>query len=270
MSGGAWHSVLSSDGVGPLGRVRTTREAIKLLTGDSVGVSQFSRTDLGNGRLTLGAISKENIEQQLLWGKEHQSVMTAGASMEFSKWLGENSPLPLPTMHVMSVLDYDPEKKSVMVFNPWGHNLYLGRKGDTTDSITNIGNGMLEMSLDRFMGTFGDLNISGRSDGRNLVDNLTTDYKSVPANMRLATGQLFEGKPLDASKTILKSATATHQNIANGVTNYLHTAGGYVVDHPVETLLVPALPLLVTGYEQLKEANSAAVEQFMNFKRESI
>ncbi len=270
MSGGAWHSLLSSDGVGPLGRVRTTREAIKLLTGDSVGVSQFTPTDLGNGRLTLGEISKANIEQQLLWGKEHQSLMTAGASMDFSKWLGENSPSPLPTMHVFSVLDYDPEKKSITVFNPWGHNADLGQEGDTTNGITNLGRGKLQMSLDKFMETFGDLNVSGRSDGRNLVDNLATDYKSMPANFRLAANQWFDGKPLDASKTILRSVTATRRNIANGVTNYLHTAGGYAVDHPVETFLVPALPLLVTGYYQLKEAKSAAVDQFKNMRRSAF
>ncbi len=56
---GDFRSTLSRDGVGPLWRVRTTREAIKLLTGDSVGVSQFTFSDIGDLRFSLGKISKE-------------------------------------------------------------------------------------------------------------------------------------------------------------------------------------------------------------------
>lgn len=230
-------SIFSNDGVGPLGRIRTTREAIKLLTGDSVGVSQFAFSDLGDLRLSLGKISKENVEEQLKWGVEHDSVMTAGASWKWMKLLGENNPWPARDMHVYSVLDYDAKTQEVTLRNPHGRNgPPFEKTGDTINGITSLRDGRLKMSLDTFYSTFGDLNVSGRTDGQNAVENVITD---------IASG----------------NASSIPSDILNANTSYLVKAGGWALEHPVTTLIIPPAPFVVAGITQMKEVGASAVEQ---------
>lgn len=233
---GDLRTIFSSDGVGPLGRVRTTREAIKLLTGDSVGVSQFKFSDLGDLRFSLGRISKENVEEQLKWGIENDSVMTAGASWKGTSLLGENNPWPAQDMHVYSVLDYDEKSQQVTLRNPHGRNgPPFDRTGDTINGITGLKDGRLKMSLDTFYSTFGDLNVSGRSDGQNAVENTITDLKNLN----------FSAIPSD---------------VLNANTSFLCKAGGWALDHPAVTLVIPPAPFIAAGVTQTKEVGSSIVE----------
>lgn len=257
-----YRSLLSMDGVGPLGRIRTTREAIKLLTGDSVGVSQFTFSDVGSLRMSLGKISKENVEEQLKWGVENQSAMTATTNWKGTIPLGEHNSSPAEDMHVYSVLDYDPKNREVTLRNPWAHNDgALKKVGDTVDGITTMPNGYLKMSLDAFYAKFADLNVSGRSDGQNAIENMKTDIASVPKLFFSAGTHGIQGNPVDAVQTGAQALTTVPRNLLNANTSFLCKAGGWALDHPRTTFMLPPAPFVAAGVTYAKELGSSMLEQ---------
>ncbi len=87
------------------------------------------------------------------------------------------------------------------------------------------------MSLGTFYATFGDLNVSGRSDGQNAVENIITDVAHLN----------FSAVPSGSIKC----------------SNFLSMkAGGWALDHPVTSLVIPPAPFVVAGVTQAKEAGS--------------
>ncbi|HIA52138.1 MAG TPA: hypothetical protein EYN91_08650 [Candidatus Melainabacteria bacterium] len=260
-------SFLSLEGVGPLGRIRTTREAIKLLTGDSVGVSQFTFSDVGSLRFSFGKISKENVEEQLKWGVENQSVMTAGTNWKGTRLIGEHDSSPAADMHVYSVLDYDEKSRELTLRNPWGHHDgVFERMGDTIDGITAMPNGCLKMSLDTFYEKFSDLNVSGRSDGQNAIENMKTDVANLPRMFFSAGNQFVRGNPIEAMQTNARALGTIPNNIANANTSFLCKAGGWALDHPLTTVIVPTAPFIASGITQAKELGSSVFEQIRALK----
>ena len=241
---GDLRSILSHDGVGPFGRLRTTREAIKLLTGDSTGVAQFTASDLGDLRLSFGKISKENVEEQLKWGVEHDAVMTAGASWKGTTFLGENNPWPAQDAHVYSVIDYDAKTQLVTLRNPHGRNAPPFEKtGDTINGITGLNDGRLKMSLDTFYSTFCDLNVSGRTDGQNAVENVITDVAN-------------------------HNVSAIPSDILNARTSYFVKAGGWALDHPVVSLVIPPAPFVAAGITQVNEIGTSVTDHMKVLRAE--
>lgn len=259
-----WHGNPITDGLGAFLDVRTMNDAVRLLTGNQVATTQFAFTDLGSGKLSLGSISEDNVENQLKWAMEHDAVVTAGASPSFAKWVGGNDPGVIPDQHAYSVLAYDEKTKTVTVRNPWGSNPKpLDKEGDTANGITNAGDGKLTMSLDTFYHTFSDMSVEGRSDLYNTVENTITDAINVPKNITEAGWDLLHGDLKGTGAHLVHAFDSFmhgQQNGLNGASHLFFDYLGYAAKHPLLNFIPGATPIAFT-VDQAKQALPLVVDK---------
>lgn len=206
-----------------LGSTSFSDQAMHLLTGqdattDSIGpVNAFG----SNPEVTVGNTSKANIANDIQTALQNGEPVTATAvenSIATSMGahsalgpLGAKDPSSLDGDHEYSVMSYDPKTETIVLRNPWGFNTNYPQ-GTTTDGITGLANGGLQMSLDTFMQRFNAVNIAGLNPYSHDAANTNADMATTDATVNTATHDLLSGN--------FGALSADTTNFANSATQY--------------------------------------------------
>lgn len=115
--------------------------------------------------LTNKYVVHETIFNDILTDSEHlgdviNSALEKGEPVVVSSRTGRPEDGPVENPHAYTVSGFDPATNTVTVRNPWGHN-DLG-SGETKDSVTDIGDGYMKMSLETFTQNFDYISYGGQ------------------------------------------------------------------------------------------------------------
>jgi hypothetical protein len=241
-----------------LAKLMSTRKALELLTGDRSATACLSIGTVDNRELYLGKTSKANLARDL------ENAFKNGDAVTCQLLFPSDG---LVSHHVYSVLGYDPKTQEIIVRNPWGENngTPFAETGSSKDGISSLGDGELKMSLDKFMRTFDDLNMSGKSCFDENWNNLKYDAKAQAADLGRIGASLLSGnfRQLDdAAINYLRDNVQTTQDLtATGLNPVLEgtsislnalTSTAKKLEAPLADLLTNKAPELIKTLTNIK------------------